>query len=104
MKTTIYNGLTRSNIEVDIIVKEEILSFGTYKSAWYEIDGERLFRIETRGKSGKSLYKKINYLNQDTLKQNPVFGSDGATGHGWGGSVIGFMTLKQIETSNLKIK
>ena len=103
MKATIYNGITRSMIEVDLVKKEEVISERTFVFCHYELNGERLYRIETKGRTGKSLYKKYSYLDSKG-NQTSCTGSEGATGHGWGGSVIGFMTLKQIEESNLNIK
>jgi len=104
MKTKIYNGLTHTNIEVEVITNEIVYPFGSFKTAWYELNGEKLFRIETKGKSGKSLYSNGNYLNAETGKQRQVSGMDGSTGHGWGGSVVGFYTLEQINNSTVKIK
>ena len=103
MKTTIYNGLTRTNMEVELVTVNETIGERIFTWCHYELNGERLYRIETKGKTGKSLYKNYSYLNGKGQQTTPN-GMDGATGHGWGGSVIGFMTLKQIEMSNLKIK
>lgn len=103
MKTIIYDGITNKKLEVDIVVVEHILSVGVLKFAHYKLNGEMLFRIETKGRTGKSLYKNSSYLDAN-CNQRPVMGSDGSTGHGWGGRVVGFMTITQIEQSKLNIK
>jgi prophage maintenance system killer protein len=77
MKTIIYNGLTKTNIEVNIIVKEETLSFGTYKSAWYEVNGERLFRIETKGRTvRKAVYPTFDQYMELIKTMYSDFSSD----------------------------
>ena len=103
MKTTIYNGITNSKLEVELIQETEVLSNREFAFCHYELNGERLYRIETKGRSGKTLYRNGSYLDSKG-NQTPCMGSGGATGHGWGGSVIGFMTLKQINESTLIIK
>ena len=103
MKTTIYNGITNSRLEVELVKETEIFSGREITFCHYELNGKRLYRIETKGRYGKSLYSNCFYLDSKG-NQEPCLGSGGATGHGWGGSVIGFMTLKQIEESNLNIK
>ena len=66
-------------------------------------DGEKLIRIETKGKTGKSLYKRRYYIRQNG-QEDTVMGMDGATGHGWGGRIVGYMTEKEIQETTLKIK
>jgi len=65
------------------------------------LDGEKLLRIETKGKTGKKLYSNDSYL--DNGKESPVFGMGGSTGHGWGGKIVGYATELEI-SSILKIK
>ena len=65
-------------------------------------NGEILFRIETKGAYGKTLYRNSRYVVDS--KECSVYGMGGATGHGWGGQIMGYLTLAEIENSNLKIK
>lgn len=98
MTTTIqtlkkWDGLSRSYREV-------IVSNGFYCLT----DGTRLYRIETKGRTGRSLYSNGYYLNSETGKENAVHGMDGATGHGWGGQIVGYATKQEIESYSVKIK
>ena len=68
----------------------------------YYINDERVLRIETAGKSGKKLYTRYTYID-DKGYNFPCMGLSGATGHGWGGHVEGYLTKKQIEDLNIKI-
>ena len=97
MKTTEvlkkWDGLSRSYREV-------IANDGFYCL----IDGTRLYRIETKGRTGKSLYSNDRYLNRENGKEIVVYGMGGPTGHGWGGRIIGYATKPEIEAYPEKIK
>jgi hypothetical protein len=98
MTTTIqtlkkWDGLSRTYREV-------IISNGFYCLT----DGTRLYRIETKGRTGRSLYSNGFYLNHKTGKENPVHGMDGPTGRGWGGQIVGYATKQEIESNPVKIK
>ena len=99
----VYDGLTRKNIEVELVTVSDQVGEYTFLRCHYELDCQFLYRIETKGKTGKTLYKNSSYLNEKG-RQTPPTGMDGATGHGWGGYVIGFMTQEQMDKSDLKIK
>lgn len=90
---TKWDGLSRSYREV-------IVSNGFYCLT----DGTRLYRIETKGRTGRSLYSNGYYLNSETGKENSVHGMGGATGHGWGGQIVGYATKQEIESYSVKIK
>jgi len=78
--------------------KDVIVGDGFYTT----LNGDKLFRIETKGRTGKTLYSNSFYLNKG--KENPVYGMNGSTGHGWGGKIIGYATESEIFSSSLKIK
>lgn len=67
----------------------------------YTQNGEELYRIETKGKSGKKLYRNGYYLNNEG-KEEPVYGMGGSTGHGWGGRVVGYLLKSELEKYGLK--
>ena len=46
MKTTIYNGLTRTNIEVELVTVIETIGNKEFSFCHYELNGERLYRSE----------------------------------------------------------
>ena len=89
---TKWDGLTRKYREV-------LVNNGYYTL----IDGTPLFRIETKGKTGKSLYSKSIYLFEDG-KEISAQGLGGSTGYGWGGSIVGYLTKEEIEKYPIKIK
>jgi hypothetical protein len=60
--------------------------------------GERLYRIETKGRTGLSLYSNGYYLDIKTGRENPVYGMNGATGRGWGGKIVGYATKQEIDS------
>lgn len=94
MKTiTKWDGLSRKYREV-------VANDGAYSL----IDGTKLYRIETKGRTGKTLYAKSFYLSLLDGKERPVHGMDGATGFGWGGQIIGYLTKEEIEKYPVKIK
>ena len=98
MTTTIQNlkkwdGLSRTYREV-------IISNGFYCLT----DGTRLYRIETKGRTGRSLYSNGYYLNSETGNESPVYGMSGSTGHGMGGRIIGYATNQEIKSFSVKIK
>lgn len=57
--------------------------------------GDPIFRIETKGRTGKVMYRNIFYIVDD--HEIRVHGMDGATGKGWGGQICGYMTREEIE-------
>lgn len=91
----IWNGISKEYEMVSVIT--------TDVSGWYERDGVRLIRIETKGKSGKTMYRSPGYISPKGIECE-VFGMDGSTGHGWGGKILGYMTEIEITESGLKIK
>lgn len=58
--------------------------------------GDPVFRIETKGRTGKVMYRNIFYIVDD--RELRVHGCDGATGRGWGGQICGYMTRKEIDS------
>ena len=86
-----WDGITRKN--KDVIVGDDFYT---------TLNGDKLFRIETKGRTGKTLYSNGFYLNGG--KENSVYGMNGSTGHGWGGQIIGYATESEILSSSLKIK
>ena len=66
------------------------------------VKGERLYRVETKGISGKTLYSNGYYIEEH--KEMKVYGMGGSTGHGWGGSIVGYATEKEIKEYPVKIK
>lgn len=66
-------------------------------------DGTPLYRIETKGRTGKTIYLNGYYLDYNTGKENSVHGMDGATGHGWGGKILGYATEDEINSYKIKI-
>lgn len=85
----IFDGLTRQYREVVI------------KDNCYTQNGEKLYRIETKGKSGKKLYRNGYYFNNEG-KEEPVYGMDGSTGHGWGGRIVGYLLKEELEKYGVK--
>lgn len=67
----------------------------------YTQKGEKLFRIETKGKTGKKLYRNGYYINKEG-KEEQVYGMDGSTGHGWGGRVVGYLLESELEKYGVK--
>jgi len=59
--------------------------------------GDRLYRIETKGHTGRFLYPNSFYLDSKTGREKLVHGMDGATGRGWGGKIVGYATKQEIE-------
>lgn len=87
-----FNSITGKYIEVNV---------GEF--AYVNLNGELLFRIETKGRTGKILYRNCFYLDRGIESQ--VYGSGGSTGRGWGGSIIGYLTEKEIkERVDLEIR
>jgi len=72
------------------------------KDGSYFIGEERVLRIETAGKTGTKLYTKFSYINANG-SELPCMGLSGATGHGWGGQVQGYLTKTQISEIGIKI-
>jgi len=66
------------------------------------MEGKKLYRIETKGKSGKTLYSNCYY--RENQKEMPIYGMGGSTGHGWGGEIIGYATEQEIKEYPVKIK
>jgi hypothetical protein len=58
--------------------------------------GEPVFRIETKGRTGKVMYRNLFYIVDG--RELRVHGCDGATGHGWGGQICGYLTRKEIDS------
>lgn len=86
----IYNRLTGKNIEVEVTER------------YYTLNGERLYRVETKGRTGVKkyingsyLYKKVWNDENSLIVESPVYGMNGATGHGWGGSICGYITKEE---------
>ena len=48
MKATIYNGITNSRLEVELIQETEMFSNREFTFCHYELNDERLYRIETK--------------------------------------------------------
>lgn len=84
-----YNSITRKYQEV-------VISDGFYITE----TGDKLYRIETKGRTGRTQYRNGYYLHNG--KERAVYGSDGATGHGWGGRIIGYATEQDMISSNVK--
>lgn len=66
----------------------------------YTEGGEMLYRIETHGRTGKTLYRNANYIQNG--KELPVFGTGGSTGHGWGGTIKGYLTSEECDRYGVK--
>jgi hypothetical protein len=86
---TKYDAITRKYREVEI------------SGSQYTENGQPLYRVETKGKSGRTLYATIYYISDG--KELPVYGMGGATGHGWGGRIIGYVTKDEAKANNIKI-
>lgn len=99
---TLYNAITNKNIEVELVTVQHTFGDRTVNFCHYELDGQILYRIETKGRTGKSLYANSGYVNSDG-KMTSVTGSQGGTGKGWGGRVVGFLTKSQIDAYPVKI-
>lgn len=63
--------------------------------------GDKLFRIETKGRTGRTQYRNEFYLHADG-KESSVYGAGGATGHGWGGQIIGYATEQDMINSSIR--
>lgn len=90
MKTKVWNGLLNAYCEYEII------------DGAYFLNGERVYRIETCGKSGTKLYTRYTYIDKNGYNF-PCFGLSGSSGHGWGGTIQGFLTQNQISDLDIKI-
>ena len=90
MKTKVWNPILNVYSEYEVV-----------DGAYYD-NGERVLRIETAGKSGTKLYTRYTYIDKKGCNF-PCMGLSGATGHGWGGSIQGYLTKKQIEDLGIKI-
>ena len=64
-------------------------------------NGEHLYRVETKGRTGTTLYALYGYIDQFGYER-PVYGMSGATGHGWGGRIIGYVTREEGEAKNIR--
>lgn len=84
----IFDGLTRQYREVEV------------SEHCYTENGKELYRIETKGKTGKKLYRNGYYLTNG--KEDQVYGMGGSTGHGWGGKVVGYILESEFEQFNIK--
>lgn len=84
----IFDGLTKKYREVEV------------SNECYTENGEDLYRIETKGKSGKKLYRNGYYINDG--KEQPVYGMGGSTGHGWGGKIVGYILKSEFEQFGIK--
>lgn len=73
----------------------------TVADHYYTQNGKMIYRIETKGKTGKKLYKNGYYLNNEG-KEEPVYGMDGSTGHGWGGRVVGYLLESELGEYGVK--
>lgn len=67
---------------------------------FYSENGNKLYRIETKGKTGKTLYANGYYIFSN--KESSVSGSGGSTGHGWGGRVCGYIPESDFNKFNIK--
>lgn len=84
----IFNGLTR---------RYETVEVGEFA---YMRNGEALVRVERWGRSGKVLHRNDAYIRNG--KESAVMGMGGATGHGWGGMVVGYCTVEECVMYNVK--
>jgi hypothetical protein len=85
---TKYDAITRKYREVEI------------SGSHYTENVQLLYWVETKGKSGRIL-ATIYYISDG--KELPVYGMGGATGHGWGGRIIGYVTKDEAKANNIKI-
>ena len=85
-----FDGITKKYREVEI------------SEHCYTESGDELYRVETKGKTGKTLYGNLFYLYSNG-KERQVFGMGGSTGHGWGGSIVGYVTKDDAEKYGIKI-
>ena len=85
-----FDGITRKYREVEI------------SDNCYTENGEQLYRVETKGKTGRVLYGNLFYLLSDG-KERQIFGMGGSTGHGWGGLVAGYVTKEEAEKYGIRI-
>lgn len=83
-----FDNITRQYREVEI------------QEGFYTQDGQKLFRVETRGRSGKVLYRSQRYIRDG--KEVAPFGMGGSTGHGWGGSIKGYLLESELEKYGVK--
>ena len=90
MKTKVWNPILNVYSEYEVI-----------DGAYYD-NGERVLRIETAGKSGTKLYTRYTYIDKNGYSF-PCMGLSGAKGHGWGGTIQGYMTQKQINDLEINI-
>lgn len=86
------NPITRKYIEVSV-----------QEGYYIDESGTALLRLETKGRTGTTIYANSHYLNNEG-RQIQVYGMGGATGHGWGGTVVGFATLSEIKNSNMNVR
>lgn len=94
MKKKLYDGLLRRRMEVSVDA-----GGACYRNA----GGDRLFRIETKGSTGRTLYRNGWYITPIGTEM-AAHGMSGSTGRGWGGSIQGYLTEAEIDQSNLKIQ
>ena len=89
MKTTmkqVYDAFTRSYRDLLVVPG---------KNYYVTVIGEPVFRIETKGRTGKTMYRNLYYMSDG--HEIRVHGMDGATGKGWGGMICGYMTRSEID-------
>ena len=91
-KIRIFDGLLRRYLNV---IKHED---GYYVNE----SGEKLYRIETKGRTGKTLYYNGFYIMGSCEMR--VQGMGGQTGHGWGGRIVGYLILDEIRDYKGRIK
>ena len=94
-KTRVFDGI--SGKYRDVLISENRMCFTT-------LDNQELYRIETKGRTGKVLYRNGFYVSVHTGKEIQVHGMDGATGRGWGGCIIGYATEEEIENYPVVIR
>lgn len=87
--TRIFDGLTRNYREVEVA------------EGYYTQNGEKLYRVETKGRYGKKLYRNGYYINKEG-KEESVYGMGGSTGHGWGGRIEGYVLESELEKFGVK--
>ncbi len=95
-----FNGITSKYIDVEVSSDEQ----------FYTVGGEKLYRIETKGRTGTKRYANGFYLGHSNrmdpdspIVEVDVYGMGGATGHGWGGRVLGYLTECECEQYGIKV-
>ena len=83
-----FDAITRKYREVEV------------SDSYYTENGEILYRVETKGRTGRTLYASKFYISNG--KETNVYGMGGATGHGWGGRIAGYVNLAEIEKYNIR--